>query len=343
MSHAERDDGGLLGLIHSLGRLFRGDKPSSPDNDPEQKVSAGLAKLEVDFAQAITAMKERVENQRRAGGMAASGPAFIDLSAQDRAAERQQRKESCHRAMREDIDTMHSTLGTGLKDSDLEDVVAFLRELEALSHAGQDSHALVPRARHAIIERLRIEAGQLALENLISALRRSGLDWPEQPQHSPSMTPEELESSQRRRLSDTRTSFLTYDLTRIAERLQGIVSGWGADYPDRGSPLWQESVLKGVAAALWGRLIETFVELLEKDRELLVTRTERFMGTELAALHAALENRAGSIAETTDAVARALRVLDEVVPEIAWELVRPRFSELANQAPLREPEPLPSI
>jgi hypothetical protein len=144
------------------------------------------------------------------------------------------------------------------------------------------------------------------------------------------MTPEELESSQRRRLGDTRATFLTYELGRIAERLQGIVSGWGADYPDRGSHLWQESVLKGVACAIWGRLIEDFVEKLEHDREHLLTRTERFMGNELAALRAALENRTGSIAETTDAVARALRVLDEVVPEIAWELVRARLSEAAH-------------
>ena len=129
-------------------------------------------------------------------------------------------------------------------------------------------------------------------------------------------------ASHRRRLDEVRENFLTYGFARIAERVQGIVSGWGGDYPDRGSALWEESVLKGVAAALWGRLLGDFVELLERNRERLLSRAENTVGKELFALHAVLEGGGASIAQTTEAIANSLRVIDEVVPGITWELVR---------------------
>jgi hypothetical protein len=325
VNDTDQENSQRIGFLHSLGRLFgSAPLPAAPPSEPV--ASGGLEKLEVEFTAAITAMNKRIDEQRRAARSAHSTIAQVGTTPQDRVSERQRRKASCHRAMREDIEKMHAALQTGLTSSALDGIVEFLGELDAVSHVGRDSHVLLSRARHTIAKRLRSEAGELAVARLIATLQRHQMEWPDPRQHHRAATLEEIEESRRRRLTEARESFLAYDFERIAERVQGVVSGWGADYPDRGSPLWQESVLKGVGAGLWGRLLGDFIALLERDRLRLLSRTEESMCKEIAALHAALESRTGSITETTEAVANSLRVLDEVVPEIAWELVRAQLA-----------------
>jgi hypothetical protein len=233
-----------------------------------------------------------------------------------------QRKETAHREIREDIEKMHSRLGTGLSGADLDAIAAYLKELAAVSAAGRGSHELLPRARHAIAEKLRAEAGELAVAQLVALLQRQGLDWPDPTHHRSTATPEEVERSRRRQLADARESFLVLDLGKLSDRVHGIVRGWGSDYPDRGSPLWEESVLEGVGAAIRGRLIQQFVESLQRDREALLSRVEAAIGKEFAALQTALASGVQSVEQAHLAVASSLGVLDEVVPALAWEAVR---------------------
>ena len=56
------------------------------------------------------------------------------------------------------------------------------------------------------------------------------------------------------------------------------MTAWGSDYPDQGSPLWEETVLAGVAAGMRGQLVRDFVELLRRDREALLRRIEDARG-----------------------------------------------------------------
>ena len=102
----------------------------------------------------------------------------------------------------------------------------------------------------------------------------------------------------------------------------GIVRAWGADYPDRGSPLWEESVLEGVAAGIRGQLLKDFVELVDRDRDLVLSRTEAAIGKELAALQTAVAGGVHSIEQANTVVASSLHALDEVVPELVWQHVR---------------------
>ena len=97
---------------------------------------------------------------------------------------------------------------------------------------------------------------------------------------------------------------------------------WGPDYPDRGGPLWEETALEGVAAGLRGQLVKEAVELLQRDREALLASAEAAIGKELDALHQVLKAGVSSLEQANQAVASSLRVLDEVVPQIAWERVR---------------------
>jgi hypothetical protein len=301
-------------LINAMGHLFGGE-PERAAPEP----GGDLGAMATDFDAALRALNQRVAQQQRESQR--PGVGMAQLSDQDRAGEREARQQRAHRTMREDIERMHDTLETGLATPDLDALVAFLQHLQKLSSAGRCSHALLPRARHAIAERLRTGAGELAMARLVTLLHGQGLAWPDAAPPHPRATPEEIEVSRRRRLDQLRKNFLTYDFARIAERLQGVVSGWGGDYPERGSPLWQESMLKGVAAALWAKLLQDCVELLKRKQKELRSLAETAVSRELAALQAAVVRPSASAMETTEAIASSLRVIDEVVPEIAWELV----------------------
>jgi hypothetical protein len=131
-----------------------------------------------------------------------------------------------------------------------------------------------------------------------------------------------------------REAFLAQDQERAAERTLGVVRVWGGDYPERGSPLWQESVLEGVAAGIRGALMREFVELLRRDQALLLSRTESAIGKELTALQRAVASGLGSVEEANAVLMHSLRAIDEVVPEIAWEHLRAQLPSARGEGEL---------
>jgi hypothetical protein len=243
MGQQEDSQTGRSGFLDSLGRLFRAKpEPSAP---PAPAPRSNLDTLET----AVRALNERIEQQRNsaaAGGR--TGASVRGQTPEDVAAERGRRIEVAHRAMREDIEAMHAKLGTGISGADLDTIAGLLLELDAMVAADKGSAEMLPRARYAIGQKLRAEAGELAVLRVVTLLQRQKIDWPDPSRPPASATPEEIERARRRRLADVRRAFLGDGFVRTAETLQGIVKGWGADYPDRGSPLWKGCVLEGVAA-----------------------------------------------------------------------------------------------
>jgi hypothetical protein len=323
-------DGGKLGFLDSLGRLFRAKEPEA--SAPAAPAADSFAELEARFDAVLRDVREKIAAQRRGAEAPDAGPR--GKTAGERAAEREARIAACHRAIREDIEKMHARLGSGLAASDLDAIADFLKELHADASQGKDSHALMPRLRWAIASRLRAEAGALAVARIIALLQRAKLDWPDPTHYRPSATPEEIERSRRRRLAEVREAFLAQDLERLAERTLGVVRAWGGDYPERGSPLWQESVLEGVAAGIRGALMREFVERLRRDQALLLSRTESGIGKELAALQRAVASGLGSVEQANAVVMHSLHVIDEVVPEIAWEHLRAQLPSARGESEL---------
>jgi hypothetical protein len=323
VSEKAAEGGGRLGFLDSLGRLFRAQRDErAPDATPKGAPTAsGFAKLEADFQAAIRELNERVEAHQQGVRQTARSAGPARESTEDRAADRQRRIDASHRAIREDIEKMHARLATGITGADIDAISAFVAELEPAAAEDRNSHDLLPRARYAIAEKLRAEAGELAIARIVALLSREKLDWPDPTHHRATMSAEEIERSRRRRLADVREGFLVQGFRTIAERMNGIVRGWGGDYPDRDSPLWEESVLEGVAAGIRGSLLRDFVEVLHRDRDELLLRAEAAVGKELGALQSVLAGGVHSIEQANQAVASSLRVLDEVVPEIAWEAV----------------------
>jgi hypothetical protein len=317
MSEREVESSRVLRLIDAIGQLFR----LREGVDDHALEMGAFARTEREFDSVLAALRGRMEERRPPGWCR-------DLqcaTAEHLAEEKMRRKIVAHGAMREDIEQMHVRLRTGLRRADLNDIIAFLKGLDAFAGAGRDSHALLPRVRHGITQRLRAEAGAMALDRLHVRLKRQGLRWPDPPRYQPHATREDIELSRLRRMSDVRVAFVAYRLERIADRAQGVVWGWGGDYPDRESVLWRESVLVGVAAALCGQLLQHFLELLRQDGDLLLARIEESVGERLPTLRALLDSGAFLVPEAQQVISRSLRVLDEGIPEVAWQLVYARL------------------
>jgi hypothetical protein len=318
MHMSDEGDTGRLGFLAALARLLRA-KEEAPPPPQTQTQAGGFAELEADFEIALRRLREKVAEHAATAG---PGAGAHRRTAADVAAETKRRIDECHRSIREDIEKMHSRLGTGLSPTDLDAIGALLRDLDADATAGRSSDALMPRLRFSVGTRFRLEAGALAVARLVELLRRAKLEWPDPMHYAPHAKPEEIERSRRRRLAEIRESFLSQDFKRTAERMLGIVQAWGPDYPDRGSPLWEETVLEGVAAGIRGQLLKDFVELVERDRDLVLRRAEAAIGKELAALQTAVEGGVHSIEQANMVVASSLHALDEVVPELVWQHVR---------------------
>jgi hypothetical protein len=329
MSDQDEVREGGLGFLDSIGRLFR---PKAGKEQPATPQTAeGLAKLESEFDAALHALNEKMEGFRRTSTPVGAGPSLRKVTAEEREAERARRMQTAHEAIRQDIEKMHARLGTGLTAADLAAIGQVLEELAAIEEAGKDSHSLLPRARYAIAEKLRMEAGELAVARVVALLERQKMSWPDPTHHRPSATPEEVERAQRRRLADLRRGFLADDFGRIADGMRGIVKGWGSDYPDPGSPLWESCVLEGVAAGIWGQLLRQFFELLRRDREVILSQTEASVGKEIEGLQTVLAGGVHSLDQANQAVASALQVVDKVVPAIAWKHVCERLPEARGE------------
>ena len=105
--------------------------------------------------------------------------------------------------------------------------------------------------------------------------------------------------------------------------IRGIERAWQADYPGPGTPLWRELVLEGVATALRARILQGYYERLLANKAKIVDRATELVGRELAALQAALaEKNLTSLEDAQRVATTSRRVLDEVIPEIAWQVIK---------------------
>ncbi len=337
MGKDEQSEDRKFSFLDPIATLFREREDPAP---AKPKATSEIDTLLKNFDSALDGLNQKVEDSRRAAAAARRAGLSGAKSAEDRAAATQARMEKAHREIREDIAKMHARLGTELAGADLEKLAGDLAALHDDVAEGKDSHSLLPRMRYAIVDRIVREAGEIAVARIVALLGEAKMSWPDPSTHRPSATPDEIERAQRRRLADVREGFLARDLERTAEQVVGIVRGWKSDYPDRGSPLWEDCVLQGVAAGLRGQIVLEAAALLRRDREKILEQAQALIGKELGAIQAALEGGVTSVEQAQRAMSSALSVLDQVVPEIAWKQVAsqlPAAREMAS-APKKRTE-----
>ena len=315
-------------FLDSLIGLFRA-KPGEPP-PPKPNEDRDFEALRANFDAALYDLDEKAEEHRRQRAAASSAPGVSRSTAEERAAERERHIADIRQTIRKEIGSMHEKLGTGI-GADLEALSASLEELAVEVDAGKDSHELIPRARARAVQRLQKEAGELALTRLEALRRRQNLEWPDPTHHDPWAQPEEIERSRRRHLAEVRESFLGQSLSRTGERLLGIVTVWGSDYPHRGSPLWEETVLDGVASGIRGDLVRECLAVARRDEDHIASLAETTIGKEVTKLQQVVKAGVTSIEQANQAAASALRALDEVVPDLVWEHIRSQVPRARGQ------------
>ena len=116
-----------------------------------------------------------------------------------------------------------------------------------------------------------------------------------------------------------RKGFVNYSLHRSSFLIVGIVEIWKSDYPEAGSELWQSVVFEAVATALRAKLMHFFTRRLRHDREFIENKTTELIGAKVDELNKTLEGGVSSLINAHRIVASSLRILDEVIPGLAWE------------------------
>jgi hypothetical protein len=323
-----------LGFLDGFARLFRAraeETAAAPPGEAPGQGEPALEAVDAEFESVLEALHAAIEAQRASRRGLAAGTGFARVV--DQRPDPKRTMEEMHRAMRADVLAKHAELGTGIGDRDLEALASFLGEVETFSEAGRQSYKIFPRARYATLKRLWSEAGPLAVARLIALLQERHATWPDPIRSGSHGSVEQIEAARRRRLADVRESFLAMDYARTALRMVGIVTGWRDDYPDRGSPLWEETVLEAVACALRARLVLHAVDVLRRDVDVLLARVREAIGPEVVALQRLVAGGVNSLEQASQAVAGAMRVLDEVVSDMAWEHVQAELPELREQPP----------
>lgn len=303
-------------LFDAISQFFG--RASLPQEEKE-KVSP-LAEMESAFNTALLQLNNKIEalqreqstEKGRQGGIAA-----------DYAKEHERRMQEAHTLILADIRTAHRRLGTGIDAAALEVLAKFLEECAEKMAGAQGVQEVMPCCRRSILRRLHQEAAAGAWSELEERLRAAAEPWPQTAQRDAFEDEETFARRRQRKYQETRSDFIGYDIDRSRELIYGIERAWKADYPGQGTPLWQELVLEGVATALRARIFKSYYERMTKNREKIISRAAELVGQELGALQKVLaEKNLSSLEDAHRVVTTSTRVLDEVIPEIAWQVVQ---------------------
>lgn len=321
------DKHGLFGFLDGLAGLFRPDPPPPATAPPEEH---GLKNLREQFDAAIHRLEAEIETRQRELTI----PEIAEHRQGETVKNKVQLEALRHQEIREDIEAMHQRLGTGLNTAELDELRAFLLETDQAVAPGAQSRQVLPRARFSIVNRFHLEAGQIAWGELEELLTRAGLSWPETAYTHTFMTTEEIEQLRRSKREEARQTFLQNRIGKSSELLLGIVAAWKADYPERGTPLWQMVVLEGVASALQARQLRLLVERLRQMRPTIEAAVASLLGEEIEAINSCLQQGVGSLDRANRLVGESLQVLDEKIPDLAWQQVNLNGESTTPPAPL---------
>lgn len=312
----ENSSGNGHSIFDAISQLFG--KSPRPDLEVAKNVSS-LAKMESAFNAALQQLNGKIEELQQQKLQAAGG---TGASPAAHAVERERRMNEAHSRILIDILAMHRKLATGIDPPTLDALATFLQECADKAAKERSVPEVMPCCRSSILRRFHHEAGGVAWDEMERQLAAQKEAWPETTQRD--MIEEEADFERRRQLKyrEMKNDFVNYELARSAQLIRGIERAWQADYPDPGTPLWRELVLEGVATALRARILQGYYDRLLANKEKIVARATELVGRELGALQAVLAEKNLTSLEDAHRVAMTSgRVLDEVIPDIAWQVI----------------------
>jgi hypothetical protein len=217
----------------------------------------------------------------------------------------------------------------------------YLDKVSEISSSGEHSQEVLSRCSSSILKRIHFEAGILAYEKMNKCLAKHNESWPTRIPKDPTISTKETQEIVRRNQINLRKNFINYNIHQSSLVIFGIVEAWKSDYPEAGSDLWNIVVLEAVTTALRAKLMHIFTTQLRHDRDFIENKAKELIGAKLSELNRTLKGGITSLSDAHRAVSSSLKILDEVIPGLAWEhlqqvLPEARQTEKDNQPILQE-------
>jgi hypothetical protein len=274
--------------------------------------------LNQQFKTALTALEETIEKQQheKDGGKQFGWKRTLNFEDEE---SKKHKEKKIHDQIRMDVESIHQHLHTGISAHDLDQLKGYLAHAAETVSSGEKSHEVLPRCRAAILKRFHHEAGLLALEEMDDYLGNQHEAWPTIVPRDPSLSPDEAEAIVEHNRMRVRKNFLNYNIHQSSFLIVGIVEVWKSDYPEANSNLWKSVVFEAVATALRAKLMHLFTTRIRHDRKSIENKATELIGAKVTELKRTLQGGVTSLNDAHRVVSSSLKILDEVIPNIAWQ------------------------
>ena len=313
INQASNGRGGAFDFIDRLINLFH-----HPDMQKPLAKSKTEISLNEQFKASLTALEETIEKQQHQKDHGKQFGWKRTLMFEDEESKKH-KEQKIHEKIRIDVESAHQRLHTGISSHDLELLKGYLVHAAETVSSGQKSHEVLPRCQAAILKRFHYEAGFLALDEMEDYLDKQKEAWPTIFPRNPALSSDEAQAIVKRNQIKLRKNFLNYNIHQSSFLIVGIVEVWKSDYPEANSDLWKSVVYEAVATAFRAQFMRLFTTRLRQDRQLIEKKVTELIGAKVTELNRTLQGGVTSLNDAHRVVSSSLKILDEVIPDIAWQ------------------------
>ena len=232
-------------------------------------------------------------------------------------------------ALRGEILELHRQLETGLQEPQLQQMSQELKR-HCKDYRATRSDQLNELAMLSVMARFHQEALEWAWDDFQRRLEAVGLNWPEPTGLAPHADASEVEQHRTLHRQKLHSTFLQGGFLRLADLILGIVPAWGTVYPERGGPVWRESVFEAVAGALACRRLSHLEKLAEAAHEKLEALVAQALAERLRPVQEKLAAGVGSVIEARNLSDQAINICQSTAPDVVWNYLKPEVEKLTR-------------
>ena len=308
-----------------LGQLFFNINAKSTETTDESIVAGGQSLgLGIELHESIANLKSQLDSRKQARGQVSDNTARMQ-SDEDREIQRKAEwlEEAGQRRseMLQEILRLHTVLGTGLCEKDLQSLYKEMHELAA-TFSSFNAGSLDDRVRHSTVRLLLKNTGELAwnrLQALIQANPESG--WLVKSTEDPGASADDSGRQLKYLVDEQRQLFINSNPESFADLITGEVDAWKYDYPAPKSELGRSVALRAVASGIKARLLRAAIQRIQISREEIWAEIRKLMDKEQQAINQCVARGVGSLEQADQLISAVNNLLDTVAPEIVWEFI----------------------
>lgn len=301
-------------MSHSVSALFGRPEGEARKEAPVEAAPPPFQSL-LDLEATVRQTEARFSGNAPGVGEAAISARQVDPRDEEREAARFAAQ------MEQDILDLHRALGTGVDKAHFPEMAATYENVVKRYSTRRATGSMADQVVMAIMDRCYQETGTLAWEELTRAMRGHDVDLPVPLGLPPTLPADERAAACEKHWKELRLDFETALPGRLAPLLTGVVPVWRSLYPSRKSPLWKETCLRGVAAALKARWLARVVDIADRDRDALAREVSSIVDRELAQIRTRLAAGVESLDEAHRLSAQAVAISQGVASDHFWKRI----------------------